>query len=196
MHSAPHTPVNQNDAGTENALPASLVDKDVSSGLVAVEGVSGLINDLFFENKAHKDAVAVFRTTLEREREMSSRLLEESHMTLDAWRSQFVSVQEENMRLRQLGLHALKQLQATQNRAEEAEALLQEVSTSLGPRTLAAVETFRRAKLRLRRMSDRLRSLALASPIHFFLPSQDQQTHNASRVPDNDSGRQVRAAAE
>lgn len=148
--------------------PASLVERDISIGLVAIKDVSGLINELFFENKAHKDAVAVFRDTLERERELSSRQLQETNMTLDAWRTQFAAVEEQNRRLRHLGTLALRHLQETERRAQEAESLLREVSTTIGPKTIAFIDSIRRVKRGMRRFAAFLRDLFIARPLRFF----------------------------
>ena len=183
-------------AGIAGTLPASAMENEISSGLVAVEGVSGLISDLFFENKAHKDAVAMFRDTLEREREMSSRLLQETTMTLDAWRSQFVTVQEENTRLRQLGTLALRQLQETERRAQEAEALLAEVSTAIGPRTFAALETYRRIRKGLHCRLVTLHTSLVTRPLGMLADARRRVRLLPSRLAGSETRAQVSAAAE
>lgn len=193
MRPAPLTHQAVRQASSANALPASAVESDISSGLVAVEGVSGLISDLFFENKAHKDAVAVFRDTLEREREISSRLLQETNMTLDAWRSQFVTVQEENTRLRHLGTMALRHLHDTERRAQEAEALLREVSATIGPNTLAVINHLRRVKRVLQHTGTSLRAVLVGRPLHFIV---DTYRRAVSRLLGGEARQQVRAAAE
>lgn len=144
------------------------MERDVSIGLVAIKDVSGLINELFFENKAHKDAVAAFRDTLEREREISLRQLQETNMTLDAWRGQFAAVQEQNKRLRHLGTLALRHLQETERRVQEAELLLREVSATIGPNALAFIDRVRRVKRAIRRFGSILRDFFVMQPLRFF----------------------------